>query len=69
MKYLIRFFTPAFSSEKHRHAVLNEIGETAEELFREDKYQLIQTLKEVISRKSILITDLTKYILEMLNND
>jgi hypothetical protein len=43
MKYFIRCYTPAFSSKKHLHAVLNQTGETADELFLEDKYQLIKT--------------------------
>jgi hypothetical protein len=38
MKYYIKFFTPAFSSEKHKNAILNEAGETKEELFIEDKH-------------------------------
>ncbi len=40
-KYFIRYYTPKFSSEKHILAVKNETGETADELFQEDKYQLI----------------------------
>ena len=38
MNYHIKFFTPAFSSEKHKHAILNRAGETKEELFNEDKH-------------------------------
>jgi hypothetical protein len=38
MKYFIKYFTPKYSSEKHRLAVQNETGETADELFKEDKY-------------------------------
>jgi hypothetical protein len=37
VKYYIKYFTPAFSSEKHKHAILNELGETKDELFNEDK--------------------------------
>ncbi len=38
MNYYIKVFTPAFSSEKHKHAILNKAGETKEELFNEDKH-------------------------------
>ncbi len=41
MKYFIKYFTPKYSSEKHKLAVQNQTGETANELFQEDKYQLI----------------------------
>jgi hypothetical protein len=38
MKYFIKFLTPKFSSEKHKLAVKYQTGETADELFQEDKY-------------------------------
>jgi hypothetical protein len=33
MKYFIKYLTPKFSSEKHKLAVINQTGETADELF------------------------------------
>ena len=37
-KYFINYYTPGFSSKKHILAIRNEIGETADELFQEDKH-------------------------------
>ena len=37
-KYFIKYYTPGFSSNKHILAIRNEIGETADELFQEDKH-------------------------------
>ncbi len=37
-KYFIKYYTLGFSSKKHILAIRNEIGETADELFQEDKY-------------------------------
>ncbi len=68
IKYFIKYFTPKYSSEKHKFAVLNKTGETADELFQEDKYQLIKTFNEAIS-KLTEITELTQIMLDMLNND
>ena len=37
-KYFIKYYTPGFSSNKHILAIRNETGETADELFQEDKH-------------------------------
>ncbi len=38
IKYQINYYTPVFSSEKHITAIKNRTGETADELFQEDKH-------------------------------
>ncbi len=37
-KYFIKFYTPGFSSKKHYFAIKDKTGETADELFQEDKH-------------------------------
>ena len=37
-KYFIKYFSPGFSSKKHILAIKNKTGESADELFQEDKH-------------------------------
>ena len=65
-KYYIRYFTPGFASYNHVKLILNESGEYKDDLFKEDKYQLISTFKNLIKNN---YNDINKHILEYLYDD